>query len=201
MLKIQELTTAVIDYLNGNDTEYAIMIDGKWGCGKTYFWNNNIVPEIKKDSIKNIYISLYGVKTTDEIEQKLLYQLLNLSANYNIKKSDTSSILAELPKYLDAISEKLDFGKSNFKPIAGLFTGITSQFILQQTLFNNNKKYVICFDDLERLSPDINIVKVLGYINRFVEHHQIKTVLICHENQIKSPEYETWKEKLIWIYI
>jgi predicted RNase H-related nuclease YkuK (DUF458 family) len=199
MLKPQELTKAVTDYLQDNETEYAIMINGKWGCGKTYFWNNNIVPELKEKGIKIIYISLYGVKTIDEIEQKILYKSLNLSTDYNIKKSDTSSIIAEIPKYIDSISKKFDLGKSNFKPIADLFTGIASQFIFQQTLFANKNKYVICFDDLERLDPDLNIVKVLGYINQFVEHHRIKTVLICNEDEINSSDiYKKWKEKLVW---
>ena len=91
MLNPQELTEAVTDYLQDNETEYAIMINGKWGCGKTYFWNNSIVPKLKEKSIKNISVSLYGVKNIDEIEQKILYKLLNLSTNYNLKKLDTSS--------------------------------------------------------------------------------------------------------------
>lgn len=199
MLKPQELTEAITDYLQDIETEYAIMISGKWGCGKTYFWNKNIVPKLKEKGVKNIYISLYGVKTIDEIEQKILYELLNFSTNYKIKKSDTSSIIAEIPKYFDIILNKLDLGKSNFKPIADLFTGIASQLIFQQTLFANKDKYVICFDDLERLDPDLNIVKVLGYINQFVEHNSIKTVLICNEDEINSLEiYKKWKEKLVW---
>ncbi|MGL5795294.1 MAG: P-loop NTPase fold protein [Waterburya sp.] len=199
MLKPQELTEAVTDYLQDNETEYAIMINGKWGCGKTYFWNNNIVPKLKEKSIKNIYISLYGVKTINEIEQKILYKLLNLSTDYNIKKSDTSSIIAEIPKYFDIILNKLDLGKSNFKPIADLFTGIASQFIFQQTLFANKDKYVICFDDLERLDSDLNIVRVLGFINQFVEHNRIKTVLICNEDEINNLDiYIKRKEKLVW---
>jgi hypothetical protein len=187
MLKPQELTKAVTDYLQDNETEYAIMISGKWGCGKTYFWNKNIVPNLKEQGRKNIYISLYGVKTIDEIEQKILYKLLNFSTNYKLKKSDTSSIIAEIPKYIDNISNKLDLGKSNFKAIADLFTGIASQLIFQQALFANKNKNVICFDDLERLDPDLNIVKVLGYINQFVEQNSIA---FCNAISPKTTNYK-----------
>ncbi|MEL6987313.1 MAG: P-loop NTPase fold protein [Bacteroidota bacterium] len=197
MLKSQELTEAIKDYLQDIETEYAIMIDGKWGCGKTYFWNKNIVPMLEEKDFKNIHISLYGVKSVDEIEQKLLYKLLNLSTDYNIKKSDASAVLSEISKYIDIILEKLDSGKSNFKAIADLFTGVASQFVLQRTLLSSRQNYVICFDDLERLAPDTNIAEILGYINQFVEHYKIKTVFICHEDEVKSEKYNIWKEKIV----
>lgn len=86
MLEPQELTEAIIYYLQDSETEYAIMISGKWGCGKTYFWKNNIVSKLKEIGKKHIYVSLYGIKTIDEIEQKILYGLINISDNYSIER-------------------------------------------------------------------------------------------------------------------
>ena len=67
MLTYQELTTTIIDYLKSSETEYAIMINGKWGCGKTYYSiliitsknksNHNYFTSLKYDRIIN-FISI-----------------------------------------------------------------------------------------------------------------------------------------------
>ena len=51
---------------------------------------------------------------------------------------------------------------------------------------------VLCFDDLERANVDV--IDILGYINNFVEHDHIKTIIICNEkelsNKLKSSNLE-----------
>jgi predicted AAA+ superfamily ATPase len=32
----------IFDYLSKEDTDYAILINGPWGSGKTYYWKNNL---------------------------------------------------------------------------------------------------------------------------------------------------------------
>lgn len=34
---MEKLNEIVIDYIKTEDTDYALMINGKWGCGKTYY--------------------------------------------------------------------------------------------------------------------------------------------------------------------
>ena len=41
---------------------------------------------------------------------------------------------------------------------------------------------VLCFDDLER--ANIDVIDILGYINNFVEHDGIKTIIICNEEEL-----------------
>ena len=41
---------------------------------------------------------------------------------------------------------------------------------------------VLCFDDLERANVDV--IDILGYINNFVEHDGIKTIIICNEEEL-----------------
>ena len=42
----------------------------------------------------------------------------------------------------------------------------------------------MCFDDLERANVDV--VDILGYINNFVEHDHIKTIIICNEKELAT---------------
>ena len=48
--------------------------------------------------------------------------------------------------------------------------------------FFHPEKYILVFDDLERCNMDIN--RVLGYINRFVEHDGAKVIIIADQEKI-----------------
>ena len=45
-----EIDNIIKDYVNAKDTDYAIMIDGEWGSGKSWYWNN-VLTEINKQMI------------------------------------------------------------------------------------------------------------------------------------------------------
>lgn len=55
--------------------EYALLISGKWGTGKTFFIKNYLEKE-PHESIKFIKISLFGIKSVDEIHKKIIFQLI-----------------------------------------------------------------------------------------------------------------------------
>lgn len=61
----QQIKEEVLRYLKDESYQYAILIDGEWGSGKTYFVNNILTKEIKKQEEKTEkprsvkYISLY----------------------------------------------------------------------------------------------------------------------------------------------
>ena len=38
----KEIVDAVTSYVRDENAKYAILIDGAWGSGKTYFWNNKL---------------------------------------------------------------------------------------------------------------------------------------------------------------
>lgn len=37
---MKQVDDIINDYINAEDTDYAIMIDGQWGAGKSYYWEN-----------------------------------------------------------------------------------------------------------------------------------------------------------------
>ena len=63
----------------------------------------------------------------------------------------------------------------------------------------NLKQMVLCFDDLERIDPSVNIEEVLGYINtNFVEHENIKTIFVSNQDKLtKGDTFTEIKEKVI----
>ena len=47
-LKENEIIDIVKEYVENKNTGYAIMIDGEWGSGKTYFVREKLEKKLKK---------------------------------------------------------------------------------------------------------------------------------------------------------
>ncbi|MBU0923349.1 KAP family NTPase [bacterium] len=159
-------------YIKLLNPQYAVLLKGKWGSGKTHFINK-YKEELDANKQRYIYVSLYGVKNYDEIETKFLQ-----STNPTIFNNKT--IFAG--KIADAfINEKIKKSLENIKKSLSSL---------------NAKGNILIFDDLERCS--INIINLLGYINFFVEHQAYKVILIANEEELeKTEKYTLIKEKLI----
>ncbi|MDO5655743.1 MAG: P-loop NTPase fold protein [Flavobacteriaceae bacterium] len=57
------------DYIQRKSIIDAILINGKWGSGKTYFWKNEL-KKISEELGRNpIYISLNGLKEADQLDE------------------------------------------------------------------------------------------------------------------------------------
>jgi hypothetical protein len=65
------------------------------------------------------------------------------------------------------------------------FFGVTQNGdrINYEEFFSTDDK-LLCFDDLERANVDV--IDILGYINNFVEHDHIKTIIICNEKELAT---------------
>lgn len=173
---MNELIDSICDYIRKPYTDYAIMLNGKWGSGKTYFWNNNLRDKIEKISnegkkYKTIYISLYGVNSLEEISKKLFIET-NPMLSKTLKKFVDNKKGNSIPEYVKTGLDMANlFGSMNFN----------SDKVDFSKLFTVDDK-VLCFDDLER--ANIDVIDILGYINNFVEHDGIKTIIICNEEEL-----------------
>ena len=63
-------------YVGKSIYRYALMINGKWGCGKTYFIKKTLIDHLKQKKKEVVYVSLYGVKEADEIGKSLFIRAL-----------------------------------------------------------------------------------------------------------------------------
>ena len=174
---MDDLVESILDYVRADYTDYAVMINGEWGSGKTYFWNHKIRNKIESLSINGkrfttIYMSLYGISNLEEISKKIFIETTQLM-DKNVKKYMASSGATSIPEYAKT---GLD--------MANLF-GVTQNGnnVDYGNFFTTDDK-VLCFDDLERANVDV--IDILGYINNFVEHDHIKTIIICNEKELST---------------
>lgn len=174
---MKELIESIEDYIRKPYTDYAVMINGEWGSGKTHFWNNKLRQRIEnirnKDGklYKTIYISLYGINSIEEISKKIFLETNPLMSK-TLKKFVDNAEGNVIPEYVKTGIDIANlYGAMNTSPNQMDFS----------KLFSTNDK-VLCFDDLER--ANIDIIDILGYINNYVEHDGIKTILICNEKEL-----------------
>ena len=174
---MEDLIESILDYIRSDYTDYAIMINGEWGSGKTYFWNNKIRPKIENMSVNGrrltpIYMSLYGISNLEEISKKIFIETTQLM-DKNLKKFMNASGVNAIPEYA-----KTGLDMANF-------FGVTQNGDrLDYGQFFSTDDKVLCFDDLERANVDV--IDILGYINNFVEHDHIKTIIICNEKELST---------------
>lgn len=169
--------------------QYAVLLNGLWGSGKTWFISDFI--KNNKDSKRFLYISLYGVQSFDDIESKL-YALL-----HPLLSSKPARILGSILKGTLKTTINIDINGDN-KPDGNISLGATSEKIIETSIKENQ---ILVFDDLERCS--IPITDLLGYINQFIEHGEVKSIVIANEAELlkneknSSETYRQIKEKVI----
>jgi hypothetical protein len=177
------LESIFTDYIRSPQTKYAILINGSWGSGKTFFWKNRLEQIAKDDNFSTIYISLNGLSKIESLEQQLFIKLLPILGKQEnpVIKNTTTFIF----NTVNAASKF--FFKSG---VNELFKGVSIDAF-------DFSKYIICFDDLER--SHVRVSEVLGFINNFVEHKGLKTIILADENHIVDSQnpYGTIKEKVI----
>lgn len=167
----EELKGVIEEYLRDSKAEYAVMIDGDWGSGKTYFLTHSLMDLIqnidngKSEQRKYAYVSLYGVKSISEVSKEIMFQCLGNKHSGKLKAAN--AVIGTASNILTASLGAVNIDLSKMEEI------------LPQINISN---WIICFDDLERCCFSIN--EMLGYMNRLVEHNKCKVIVLANEKEI-----------------
>ena len=167
LAKIREEVQAYIE--NQKTYPYALMLEGPWGSGKTWFMKNIIEGYVgKPEKPRGIYVSLYGLTSAEEITTMLLTSIHH--AKYGTITLPIADIVAE--KVSKLIEEKagqsfLEYCKER-----------------QESATFSKNDYFFVFDDLERCPMPLD--EVMGYISNFVEQYEAKVILIGNEEEIEQ---------------
>src|SRR5208283_2530975 len=100
---MNSLTSSILAYLDELETDYAVLINGEWGSGKTYFVKNQLFSSIRKHhrDMRCIHISLNGLEELDEIYVKIVVGLLSNQKSARIGSGMLKTLLQldiEIPK-------------------------------------------------------------------------------------------------------
>lgn len=193
------ITQFLFTYMDNPDPRYAVMLKGKWGCGKSFFIQNWI--ELYKEKIKDgdavldpIYVSLYGLSSTSQITSaidRVLHPFL-----YSKGVEITKKILKIAGKI--AFRASLDWNDDGKEDVS-MDATLDSLSLLASCDDNASLgPKLIVFDDLERCLIDMKLL--LGYINNFVEHGACHVVIVgdeTHTTDDTKAKLLEFKEKTV----
>ena len=186
--------------LNPDNNGKTIMLSGAWGAGKTHFWQNIIEPRLIKEFREDracVYVSLYGKDSLQNIKQEVFIKasLDNNDNEFLSKEVSTFGFEAlssinnsdlKIVKMLSAFGELNKWRKSN-KGTKKLKNG-----------------GIICFDDFERKSDNIQLNDLFGFISQLAIDMDCKVVIILNSDVFKGREanvFKTVKEKTVSKYL
>lgn len=184
-----------LDYIYSDlKPEFAILIKGEWGSGKTYLIEqikSKLNNELIKDS-EIISLSLFGVNSIDELDEKI-YQSL-----HPVLSSPQFKFASNLIRSAIKVGTNVDINGDGKKDISLSFGGIPTKKKFSESQL---KKKLLIIDDLERtkLNPSI----IFGYFSEMIISHGLKTIIIGNDSQIDckniEKDYKLIKEKIVGI--
>lgn len=132
--------TKILDSFYSNNKIKSILIDGPWGCGKTY-----TIKKFINDKNSICYVSLFGIKNVDELNT-FIYKTVHtkrIVSKYSF--NSISKIVSPLSHTIYAIPNVLQKIEDTENPI-------------------------IVFDDLERVEQSFSLTELFGYIDKFINN-------------------------------
>ena len=184
---MNEHTTNYLEYfINLKYPQYAVLLKGKWGCGKTYYINHLkekwIEPNEEEDKItlQPIYVSLNGISDVSTINEKIRAEIspFMYSKGMQVAKKVLQGLLKTTAK-IDLNFDDKSEGNISFN--------IDSMSLFDSSNNKISGKRILIFDDIERCK--ISTDEIFGYINHFVEHSRCNVILISDEEKLEN-KYE-----------
>lgn len=146
-----------------NEEGIAISFQGSWGIGKTFFWNYYITHKL--GDTKFVNISLFGINSLEDIKKQIVLKIYDSNKISNfIKNNPIIGKVIESKWGVDVSLIASNFEKDDFKNI------------------------VVCFDDFERISSNLSLSEILGFISELKEQHNCKVVLINNNDMLKTQD-------------
>jgi Cdc6-like AAA superfamily ATPase len=175
--------------------EYALLVKGPWGCGKSHLVKDCIKDlEKANKEFKFLYVSLYGINDISDIEAKFFEQLNPILSNKKVM------FAGQIAKGVLKGALKIDLDGDGK---ADATASVAVPDINLADYLTDTRNCILVFDDLERC--ELNLQVILGYMNYFIEKDGYKVVIVADEDKLiaqKDAEddkypYTDIKEKLI----
>lgn len=185
----EEIKKAIRDYIEKAPYDYAVMINGDWGSGKSYLIKKELIPEIEsiklppsftsESNYKVINISLYGLEDIRSLSNLITTSIFYNSEMWNTKIGSTlkkvGSVAGTGLRILSDISGK-SISASN-EDLKDVFMETAQNCI-------DINKYVFIFDDLERSTLPLS--EIFGFLSNLIEGNSVKVIVVANEKEIKD---------------
>jgi hypothetical protein len=156
----------------------ALLIRGRWGVGKTYFWRQT-VKEAKERKILSrpyAYVSLFGLNSLDEIKESILIS------------------------FADPAKEKQNWLDRSWRGSKRLAPYLKEWLRVPLAVaFPMVRNSLICIDDIERRGKELHISTAIGLVSMLKEELDCKVVMISNDaalEEVYAEEFSSGAEKV-----
>lgn len=180
--EFKKLDKELTEYITDKTIERALMLKAPWGSGKTTaikYWleqrtsEHRIVRWTRGKLKPVVHISVYGIKSQDELNERIFLEFINKSPwGTSLKVFRTIG-----QKIAEATGGSIKFSNSSLWRIV------------------RKKPIAIILDDLERASAPIEVL--FGGINDFIENYGVKVLLICDHDELLRKDTQNTMEKIV----
>lgn len=191
----------IMEFISRKEKNGALLLTGKWGCGKTYLISQ-IRDELNKETqYAVVIVSLFGIDSIQGVDRKVKESVFKIMMGTEEQSegkswgkkaksalSSLTAILGEFSNLAKGLNTALSVNPYDLVPVS-------SQICCRQNSEIIKKELILVFDDFER--SKIDKIELLGAINDYSENDGIKTILVADEEHVEGDEYKGFKEKLI----
>lgn len=177
----------VLEAFLSSKTGEAIVLQGPWGAGKTYFWNQTVSAKLLEKPWKKrySYVSLFGINSLPELKVALAVATEEFDRDARNRRLRSWRII----RWLWLLWRWLaDFAA--VIPRAG--SGLSK--LVDRIAFYMVRDRVICFDDIERRGKQLDLKDFLGLVSYLSELRSCRVIVILNSKQLPIDDQKTWDE-------
>lgn len=167
-----------------------VALTGGWGEGKTYFWKEEVVP--KHGDRRPGYVSVFGADSLAAIRERVAL------VSSRLPELAESGVI---PDWLQKVGGPLASGVRQAAKFWGGKIGVSDSIAVELLQsFGIKEGWILCLDDVERLSASIGFDSFLGYVSELRDKWKLKVVLIFNREPIdadKGSVFHRYQEKVI----
>lgn len=177
-------------FLKSPDPE-VLCTSGAWGVGKTHLWKEVLAETARAKPplplVGYSYVSLFGVGNLEDLKLSIFANRISLGeskvarfSQWSISRARRAQpVLEQIPK------------------VGGLFKSLGAMY------FSSIRGMIVCIDDLERRSKNLEAKDVLGLISYLKEERKCKVVLLLNDGELGTggDDFRKYFEKTIDVHL
>jgi hypothetical protein len=181
----------IVRFLSGSEPE-VLCVTGEYGVGKTFLWRS-VLDDLRKSKGLRLerysYVSLFGLNSLEDMKSSLFENMEWLDqdpTNFVQRGKAGAKALAARGKKLSELAGAL--------PLVGqAFTRARSLY------FSLIQSQIVCVDDLDRRSKNLDLKDVLGLISFLREQRGCKVAVLLNAGKLgdNKAEFDALLEKVV----
>lgn len=176
-------------------TPTVLVIRGRWGVGKTYFWRSCVTDyQVQSSRKRYSYVSLFGLASIRDLQVAVVVNSTDIA---NVRRPDATGVAASSSiDVRTAVTNLVAKAVPNLPSWWGKTLSVAVETIAPHLVQDN----LICLDDFERLpASGLKLEEVLGYVSTLKEEKNCKIVLIFNDEELRGnlETYRRYREKVV----